>query len=357
MANIPELQARFFPLLAPFAVLYGLGMRARARMLRARAFACPCPCVSVGNIAWGGTGKTPVVQWLMDWAAGRGVRAVVLSRGYKARLRRPPVVARAGHTAREVGDEPLMLARACPDIPVVVDPNRRRAAGYAQSRLAPDLFILDDGMQHLAVRRDLDLVLLRPEDLRGQWNRVIPAGSWREDASALDRAGAFLLRCPPRDTPELARELRARLAAPDKPVFGFFPQASGLSHVGTGRAMTDADAPSRPYLLLAAVAHPGQAAETAATFMGRPPEATVFRPDHHAYDRREIRALARGRRIVCTPKDAVKIRDLADADADIWQLHTRLVFTPARDGDPAFPDWWEEWWLRRRPGLRPGPPQ
>jgi len=172
MSSLP-LQKSLYPLLRPLGAAYRVLMRARRRRYENGA-ACrtDVPCVSVGNIGWGGSGKTPVVQWLLQWAAGHGLHAVVLTRGYKASPPGLPYVVTPQSPAAHAGDEPLMLARSCPQGTVVVDPVRSRSARWAQERLDPDFFVLDDGFQHVQVARDTDLVLLKKDDLHAEWGIV-----------------------------------------------------------------------------------------------------------------------------------------------------------------------------------------
>ena len=141
-------QKRLRPLLTPVSLLYRRILAARRAKWEnegSPAFRPVCQCVSVGNIAWGGTGKTPVVDWLLGWSEARGLRAVVLSRGYKAQPPELPLHVSPSRTPGEAGDEPLMLALEHPSAAVMVDPDRRRSGRWAEERLSPDLFVLDDG--------------------------------------------------------------------------------------------------------------------------------------------------------------------------------------------------------------------
>jgi tetraacyldisaccharide 4'-kinase len=164
-------------LLSPPAALYAAVMS-----LRAAAYARgvlpswrpPRPCVSVGNIRWGGTGKTPVCSWLLDWAAQSNKQCVLLTRGYRAHPPNLPFLVEPDTSPDEAGDEPLLLARANPAAKIVVDPKRARAGKWAWDAWQPDLFVLDDGLQHMAVARDVNLALLTPQDLDTDWNKVIP---------------------------------------------------------------------------------------------------------------------------------------------------------------------------------------
>ncbi len=137
-------QKRLRPLLTPVSLLYRRILAARRAKWEnegSPAFRPVCQCVSVGNIAWGGTGKTPVVDWLLGWSEARGLRAVVLSRGYKAQPPELPLHVSPSRTPGEAGDEPLMLALEHPSAAVMVDPDRRRSGRWAEERLSPDLFV------------------------------------------------------------------------------------------------------------------------------------------------------------------------------------------------------------------------
>ena len=129
-------QKRLRPLLTPVSLLYRRILAARRAKWEnegSPAFRPACPCVSVGNIAWGGTGKTPVVDWLLGWSEVRGLRAVVLSRGYKAQPPELPLHVSPSRTPGEAGDEPLMLALEHPSAAVMVDPDRRRSGRWAEA--------------------------------------------------------------------------------------------------------------------------------------------------------------------------------------------------------------------------------
>ncbi len=336
-------QQRLKPLLSPLGGLYA-HLTALRRMLWERGllrrYRPSCPCVSVGNICWGGTGKTPLTAWLMDRAVRQGIRPVLLTRGYKAELSVVPVHVNPHHTARDVGDEPIMLARACPEGDVVVDPRRSRAAAYAERSLHPGLLLLDDGFQHLAVERDVDLVLLRPADVLDQWDCVLPAGSWREGRSALSRAHAFLIKADPEHMRELAPTLRERLADFERPVFSFSLRPTGLFKVGDVKELTAETFGDRPYVLVSGVGEPQQVEETARAYLGRSPERHFVFPDHHCFlfrDAAEIAAL--NLPVICTDKDAVKLRHVPIPD--LWSLRVEVCFGPWLWCETAFPDWWE----------------
>jgi tetraacyldisaccharide 4'-kinase len=314
--------------------------------------------VSVGNIGWGGTGKTPVAGWLLGWAESRGMGALLLTRGYKARPVTYPYLVKAGALVEEAGDEPLMLATMHPKAHVVVDPVRSRAGRWAMKQFRPGLVVLDDGFQHMAVKRHLDLVLLRPDDLAGQWNRVIPAGSWREPVSALKRADAFMIKASPDYFSKLVPLITERLERYRKPVFSFQVLPTGVRHVLHGNAEAGFD--GGRYLLVTGVGDPAQVKRTATWFFGYAPARHMVFRDHHAYTKADVLAMQTTARrmgcdaILCTPKDAVKLGPMCSEE--FWQFDLRLEFGPSVLGSgSAFNVWWgrrfDAFNLRRKDAL------
>src|SRR5947209_16016271 len=154
--------------LAPLSLLYGAVTHARLALYRARVLPVhklAVPVISVGNITAGGTGKTPLVEWLARAAAREGRRVCILTRGYGRKDARKRVVVSDGQSvladARVGGDEPRLLAEnLCGLAAVVADADRGAAAQWALKELRSDLFILDDGFQHLRLARDLNIVAL-----------------------------------------------------------------------------------------------------------------------------------------------------------------------------------------------------
>lgn len=342
---------RFGPLLAPAGAAWAGFMRLRESAYASGLFErvrLPAPVVSVGNVAMGGTGKTPVAQWLCRAALTAGLAPCVLTRGYRARPSRLPWRVGPDDAPASCGDEPLLLKRSCPGAEVVVDPMRRRGGLWAAEHLHPDLFVLDDGFQHLALARDLDLCLLRTRDLGEGWGRTVPAGYWREGATALGRAHAFLVKTPDGGLDRLNRQARDRLASLERPVYAFCLRATGFRALDGGQQQRDLG--REPYVVACGVAHPGQVAMTVQSFLGYPPEEVLVFPDHHAFgeaDLRSLRARAGDMRVVVTAKDAVKIDagllpgglaleveasfgEALSATEDFSGFIARRVFDPAR---------------------------
>ncbi len=333
--------------LGPAGRVYAAAMRARAGLYATGVLGCwrpPRPCVSVGNISVGGSGKTPLAEWILQSAAEGGLRPALLSRGYKACPPYYPYLVRPDTRAAEAGDEPAMLARSCPEALVVIDYRRDRGGRWIWDRSRPDLFVLDDGMQHLRVQRDLDLVLLSPEDLRGEWNRVLPSGPWREGKKGLQRADAFLVSTLPGREEEALIRLRSRLPQNERPVFCVHLEAAGLRRLdGQG-----VEHPSgEPYLLFSGVGRPERVKASTTRLMGEPPQRHLVYPDHHPYSGEDWDRIRRTadelgcRSMVCTTKDAVKLEGLAP-DQRLACLDLRVTFGAADNTRLAFPRWLEQ---------------
>lgn len=347
--DISELQRRLKPALVPLGALYAQAMRLRRWAYEAGRLATwrpNCPVVSVGNIGWGGSGKTPLCGHILRWAGKHEEHALVLSRGYGAKPHRLPLLVSRTENPASCGDEPLLLARSHPLARVVVDPRRIRSGPWAYERFDPDFVLLDDGFQHLPVARDLDLVLLTPHDLGAGWNRVCPLGTWREGASALSRASAFCIKAlPGMDAAQrtaLGENIQHRLERFGKPVFTFALKPKGLMRVdGTVRT---ADLGGEDYVLATGIADPAQAAKTAEGLLGNAPRTVLPFADHHAFkaeDLLRIHASAAGAHVVVTAKDAVKLAKLPGAEG-FWVLRTELAFGPTAMADAPFDQWFAE---------------
>lgn len=188
----------YFALGRPLAPLYSVAMRLREAgyrrgILRTHRFSVPV--ISVGNLTLGGTGKTPMVQWLARSLQAHGFQPAIISRGYGG-LARGKVNLVSDRTnllldARQAGDEPRLLAETLPGIPVLTGIVRRLPAREAVA-MGCDVLILDDGFQHLQIGRDIDLVLFQADRLAGN-SRVFPGGELREPVAALHRATGFIL--------------------------------------------------------------------------------------------------------------------------------------------------------------------
>ncbi|MBW2659155.1 MAG: tetraacyldisaccharide 4'-kinase, partial [Deltaproteobacteria bacterium] len=217
----------YFALGRPFSPFYGILMRIRSALYEnniLKRHTLPIPVISIGNLTVGGTGKTPVVLALARKLKEEGYHPAVISRGYggKAKLKSNTV-----STGKEIllsvedgGDEPVMLAKNLPGIPVITGKSRIHPCLQAIELHKADVLLLDDGFQHLAIKRHIDIVLFNATTLAGN-SRVLPGGVLREPVNALHRCHAFMLtgvNSANRDRAEKFSEL-LQSRFPGKPLF------------------------------------------------------------------------------------------------------------------------------------------
>ncbi len=276
--------------------LYDRGWLPRARL--------EAPVVSVGNLSAGGTGKTPMVAWLVREFERRGRRVGIASRGYGARI-------------GERNDEALLLAQLAPNAPHVLDHDRVRG-GRALVAQHVDVVVLDDGFQHRRLRRDLDLVLIdatQPWGLPGRSADaapLLPRGLLREPPSALARADVVVLtradHARPADLVALRREIE--MHAPGVPLAIAWHRASRLRSLDGSCEALDL-LHGREVDVVSAIGNPEAFERTLAALGARVGTHRRF-PDHHAYVAGDMDGLAcDGRTLVTTAKDAVKLNTLA----------------------------------------------
>jgi tetraacyldisaccharide 4'-kinase len=245
------------------------------------------PVISVGNLAVGGRGKTPLVAAIATLLRDLGERPSILSRGYgRTRPREGAVVVRdAQHVRADLaaaGDEPLMLARRLDGIAVVVGADRHLAGRLAETHLGCTVHVLDDGFQHLLLARDIDLLLVTPADLRD--GRTMPAGRLREPVAAAARADALLVAG---GAPAEIREVANRLGV--EQVFGveIVPGApTAVEPFGT-----PPPAPREaPVVAVAGIARPERFFASLSADGWNVVDRIVYR-DHHPYGRRDVARL------------------------------------------------------------------
>jgi tetraacyldisaccharide 4'-kinase len=320
--------------LRPASWAFALGAACRDaayRSGRAVVARAGVPVISVGNVAVGGAGKTPAVLELAARLAARGRRAAILSRGYGATRTDARVVAdreRLLLDAAGGGDEPVLLARRLPGVPVLCGPRRAELAPRAEA-MGADVLLLDDGFQHRALARDLDVVLLDAANPFGN-GRLLPAGPNREPRAALGRAGlAWLSRVDQADDPAALDRLRALVAG----ATGRAPVESrhapeGLVGHPDGRDLGLGALRGARVLLLSGLARPGGFLRTVE---GLGAQVAVERrhPDHHRFTAPEVaEALDAARRagcalVVTTEKDAVRLPAAPPAGPPIAVLRIR----------------------------------
>ncbi|MCG8391539.1 MAG: tetraacyldisaccharide 4'-kinase [Pseudomonadales bacterium] len=278
--------------LRPLSSLVSMEARRRLRRFRRNPQRPPVPVLVVGNITVGGTGKTPLVIALVQAAQKRGLKVAVISRGFGGSTRHYPRSVNADSDALEVGDEPVLIARRT-GAPVVLDPDRRNALEVAINQHQPDLVISDDGLQHYALPRSAEIVVV--DGQRGLGNgRCLPEGPLREPATRLKEvdfvistgggwSGAHPMIMRPGDMECLADG--HTLGQAD--FLRTHPQVHAVAGIGN---------PKRFFNLL--------------NILGLSITPHVF-PDHHAYQPADL-SFADGLPVLMTEKDAVKCASFAE---------------------------------------------
>lgn len=320
---------------SPWQLLYGGAHQLRRRWYHTRSLRLPRPVISVGNLHWGGSGKTPLVAAIASHLRDRGLAVCILSRGYGSRGRGVRVVSTGEGPLLDpqvAGDEPVLLGGDLPGVSVVVGPDRHLAGHHALRRLtpAPDLFLLDDGFSHLQLHRDLDLVAFPACDPFGG-GRLMPSGRLREPLSAMSRAHAAILTGAPglESGPALAESLRP---------YGFTGGGFASRTVaGAPRYAGGGELPagSRVFLVTA-IARPESFTATVRS-LGLEIAGELRFPDHHRYPPASLERIAREWRasgaaaVLTTSKDRVKL---------LGPLEVPLADLPIRaEPEPGFWEW------------------
>lgn len=286
-------------LLWPLALLFGLVARLRRELYRRGLLSSarfPVPVLVVGNITAGGTGKTPLTAALVRWLQAAGWRPAVVSRGYGGRADYPLAV-RADMSPALCGDEPLALQRRC-GVPVMVDPQRARAVAALLQQDACDIVLCDDGLQHYALARDIEIAVV--DGARGLGNRqLLPAGPLREPPSRLGTVDLVVVNG----------------------AAALWPGAHGMQlqpQPWQPVQAASSERPPRPPARLHAVAGIGNPARFFAALQAQGYDVIPHAfADHHAFTASDL-AFGDDLPVVMTEKDAVKCQ--AFARAHWWQV-------------------------------------
>ncbi len=338
--------------LIPLASLYGLAMKARSA-LYARGLltqhTLPCRVISIGNLTVGGTGKTPVVIALATALRDRGRRVGVVSRGYKRSSVDAIVEVSDGQTVwgnpNETGDEPLLVAQRCPGVPVAVGTDRPSVGRHLIGRHRIDTLIMDDGYQHMALRRDMNILVLDAGAPFGN-GHLLPRGRLREPLSAMARASAVLVTRASQGGPLGDLKAMVRSVAPAAPMWVTDFAPSALVQVGGSTTVEPSVLKGERVLAVSGIGQPDSFRRLLEAAGAVVADHCVF-PDHHAYSREDLRRIeqaaegAGAGRIVTTEKDAVKLAGLVSSPSplegegrvrgDFWAVRIDLVWLEGRE--------------------------
>lgn len=294
IARIWSGESPLWLLLLPLSWLYGLVsglIRLSYKVGLKRAWHAPVPVVVVGNLTAGGNGKTPVVIWLVEQLTKRGIRVGVVSRGYGGKAERYPLLLTAQTTTAQAGDEPVLIFQRT-GAPVAVSPVRSEAVQALLTQANVQIVITDDGLQHYALARDKEIVVI--DGVRrfgnGWW---LPAGPMRERASRLRSVDAVIVNGGTAQAGEIPMQLHPGLAV----------------NLLTGERRDVAALPE--LVAMAGIGHPPRFFSTLEA-CGAKLQRSVPLADHQALSLEQVAAFtAPGQTLIMTEKDAVKCRAFA----------------------------------------------
>jgi tetraacyldisaccharide 4'-kinase len=290
---------------------------------RAAIYQMPVLVVSVGNLSLGGTGKTPMVEWLADWFGRRQVRVTLISRGYGAKQ-------------GQENDEAVELRQKLPEVPHLQNPDRVAAARQAVEQTGCQVILLDDAFQHRRLARNLDIVLLDALEPFG-FGHVFPRGTLREPLSGLRRAHVVVLSRADIIPTEERKAIWARVRE-------HAPQAIQAEAIHAPQALRAADGRQQPLAALqgqpvAAFCGVGNPAGFRHTLEICGYRVAGFREfaDHHRYTPADAESLAQwaaqlgATAMVCTHKDLVKFRTANLTPIPLWAVTIGLRFLSGQE--------------------------
>lgn len=326
--------------MTPLELIYYLGYAAKKGHCLKHQKRLPGKVLSIGNITVGGTGKTPAVIAFAEEAQKRGLRPVILTRGYRGNAKGPcfvlpgaqgtaPVEKQTVSSVEDAGDEPVLMAERLRDVPVVKCADRYAGGLFAQRLLPSDpdrpfVFILDDGFQHWKLYRDLDIVLVDGINPFGN-RRLLPAGRLRGPLQELKRADFFIITKIKNES--LYHELQDINAG--APVFFSEYEAGMLRNENSSNELPAAHLRNKKVYAFCGIASPESFRNTIESLGGQIKGHSFYR-DHHSYSQNDINRMVKECEtlgcdfLVTTEKDMVKLKRLKVPD-NLFCLEIRFV--------------------------------
>ena len=330
----------FIPILALSSYLYGLGVRSRLFIQQGkRKKSLPGFVVSIGNLTVGGTGKTPAACMLAEWALGEGYRVAILSRGYGGRHKKRVLEVSDGNdinvSPAEAGDEPCLLARKLRGVPVIISKKRHLAGLLAHEKFGANFYILDDGFQHLALKRDLNLVLVDALNPFGN-GHLLPWGPLREPLDQLERADVLIITRSGQGTSGHNPIDFLRRTFPGKPLFSSEHIPDQIVFPNRDKAYDPDFLKGKRVVAFAGIAKP-QVFKDTLTRLGA--DLAFFRgfEDHHPFKRTEIGGLMTKKEklkadcLLTTEKDWVRMENLVRGYPDLAYLSIKFTILYGAD--------------------------
>jgi tetraacyldisaccharide 4'-kinase len=290
-----------------------------------KSYKLPAIVISIGNIQLGGTGKTPMVQFLADILIERQQLPVILTRGYKRKSTKSIIITSANRhqiTVDEIGDEPFVISRNLPEVTIGVDADRRRAALQVLKTNPNAIFILDDGFQHRRLQRDLDIVLVDCS----HWSSfpvLFPLTYFRDLPSSLKRAQTIILTHWENSHPESEKLSRQLSSHYQVPVFQGRYEAIALKGIFQAETRMLDQLKNKKVTAFCGIAQPTAFFDSLTELGANICWRNVY-PDHFNYRLKNVQEIAQEAKsagaeyIITTEKDAVKFEAMKPSLSESW---------------------------------------
>lgn len=313
----------FSVLLRPFSALVAIYIKRKAQQPRATLHFAPPPIIVVGNIIVGGAGKTPVVLAICHFLKEKGWQPGIISRGYGVQIEGAARIGQGQLDASQFGDEPTLLAQQS-GVPIAVHPKRTLALdALCQSHPEIDVIIADDGLQHQALPRDIEIIV---QDGRGIANGLLlPAGPLREHPTKLQQADWLITQLSAQqDLPYTPTPARASRCVTMQLLPTYFEQLSSGQRLTAERWLTEVHK-NQDCTALAAIGQPSRFFHMLEQF-GISLQQQITLADHSQLAESSFSQL-KAPLLLITAKDAVKYQSITDSR--IWVVHVEPQFSPS----------------------------
>ena len=303
----------------------------------------PCPVISVGNITVGGTGKTPCVIMLAQMLQENGFKPAILSRGYGGKSINPVNIVSDGRkillNSETAGDEPFLIAHTLKGIPVITGAERIVAGKIAINQFGANVLICDDAMQHRKIFRDINLVLLDSQSLRGN-NHILPRGRLREPIAGLGRASAFVLTRT-NEAQQTNYTIGKVAQTTNIPIFMSIHKQKDLVKGDYSEQWPISILAGKRVCAFCGIAKPDSFKKTLLAAEAQVLSFDIF-PDHHRYDKNELEKIkagfidCRADFLISTQKDGMRLQEFPEFFKMIYMLRIELEIIPSSESFKKF---------------------
>lgn len=299
------------------------------------------PIVSVGNVTFGGTGKTPMIVWLAKKVEELNKRPMILTRGYKSKLEKSSALVSSKDQFKKnsklIGDEPLMIANSLNDAAVVIGRDRSRNLKKYYSKVNSDIVFLDDGFQHLKIHRSLNLVLFDASMDLDKY-KAAPLGYLREGLSSLKFADTIIFTRADQVSNDEFDKLNNFLAPYLKTNVSIARccyAPDGIFNISGEKVFEASELAQKKVISLTALASPKSFNQSLKTFGAELVAEKVFK-DHHFFTVDELEGISKearkaGALVLMTKKDAVKLKGITQ-DKNFLYLDISVEFLSGQAG-------------------------